>query len=261
MRRNDAQKSLAEYSAGLKIRLIAGAMLLGIVPAFAGDRAQANYIGFSDDGRYFAFEQYGILDGSGGFYSDVFVIDLAGQDLLEGAPFSAAADGEDMQNIADTRATAVRAAQPLLEKNGIDNPVSIAALNGDGALGQDNLALDNKSIHFGQPFYAGIQYDYVLTLEQIDVSNSKSCAVTADWPYQGFALSLTNNEAMTTREVHRDLAQETLPASRGCALGYSIYSIVYPLDGEGDSIALISVYSRGFEGLDRRFLAVPLGGL
>ena len=117
-------------------------------PALAGDLAQANYIGFSGDGRYFAYEQYGILDGSGGFYSDVFVIDLTEDKGLDGAPFSAEADGEDeTQSLAATRA-----AQPLLDQYGISNPVAIAALNGDGVLDADSLPLDGNAVHFGQPF-------------------------------------------------------------------------------------------------------------
>lgn len=242
--------------------LIAAAGLLGAVPALAGDRAQVNYLGFSDDGRYFAYEQYGILDGVGGFYSDVFVIDLVEDKWLEGVPFSAEADGEDeTQSLAKTRAAALQAAQPLLDQHGISNPVAIAALNGDGLLGPDGQPLDGKTVRFGQPFYAGVQYDYTLSLDQLEAGNSVACPESADGPYQGFALTLTNNEDKSTREPHRDAAQQPLPKSRGCAINYSIYSIVYPLESEGDPVALISIYTQGFEGLDRRFMAVPVGTL
>jgi len=33
------------------------------------------------------------------------------------------------------------------------------------------------------------------------------------------------------------------------------------LESEGDPVALISIYTQGFEGLDRRFIAVPVGRL
>ena len=262
MTQNPAPTLLAFLRLSRNAWLIALAVLLGAGPAFAGDRAQANYIGFSDDGRYFAYEQYGILDGSGGFYSDVFVIDLTEDKGLDGVPFSAEADGEDeTQSLAATRATALRAAQPLLDQYGINNPVAIAALNGDGVLDANSLPLDGNAVHFGQPFYAGIQYDYTLTLAQLGVANSATCIETADFPYQGFALTLTNNISKATRELHRDPAPRPLPASRGCALAYSIYSIIYPLESEGDPVALISIYTQGFEGLDRRFTAVPVGRL
>ena len=59
---------LAAASAGLALLLAA--------PAVAGDRALADFIGFSEDGRYFAFEEYGVQDGSGFPYSTIYVIDL-----------------------------------------------------------------------------------------------------------------------------------------------------------------------------------------
>lgn len=262
MTQNTTRTLPAFHRLSLGAGLIVVAGLLGAVPALAGDRAQANYLGFSDDGRYFAYEQYGILDGVGGFYSDVFVIDLTEDKWLDGVPFSAEADGEDAaQSLAKTRAAALQAAQPLLDQYGISNPAAIAALNGDGVLGPNGQPLDGKTVHFGQPFYAGIQYDYTLSLEQLDAANSATCLESADGPYQGFALTLTDNEAKTTRELHRDAGQQPIPASRGCALSYAIYSIVYPLESEGDPVALISIYTQGFEGLDRRFMAVPVGAL
>ncbi|MDB5531423.1 MAG: hypothetical protein JWR51_4526 [Devosia sp.] len=246
---------------GLHAWLIALSVFLGAMPALAGDRAQADYIGFSEDGRYFAYEQYGILDGSGGFYSDVFVIDLTKDKWLDGVPFSVQADEDGPQSLADIRATALRSAQPMLAQYGISNPVVIAALNGDGVLGPNDLPVDGKVIHFGQPFYAGIQYNYTLTLDQLDAENSATCTESADGPYQGFVLTLADNTSSTTREIHRDADEQPLPASRGCALSYSLYSIIYPLESEGDPIAMVSIYTQGFEGLDRRFIAVPVGSL
>jgi predicted secreted protein len=262
MTQNTARTPPAFLRLSLNAGLVALSMFVGAIPALAGDRAQANYLGFSDDGRYFAYEQYGILDGSGGFYSDVFVIDLTVDKWLDGVPFSAEADGEDeTQSLAATRATAMWTAQPLLDRYGISNPVAIAVLNGDGALDGNSQPLDGRTVHFGQPFYAGIQYDYTLTLAPFGVANSATCIESADFPYQGFALTLTDTISKATREPHRDPAEQPLPAARGCALGYSIYSIVYPLESEGDPVALISIYTQGFEGLDRRFIAVPVGRL
>jgi predicted secreted protein len=42
-----------------------GLIALAATPALAGDRALIDYIGFSPDARYFAFEEFGIQDGSG----------------------------------------------------------------------------------------------------------------------------------------------------------------------------------------------------
>lgn len=56
--------------------------------------------------------------------------------------------------------------------------------------------------------------------------------------------------------IHRD---EVLPKSRGCVLDYRLYAVVIPgLDApQGTGVAVVSTYPGGFEGPDRRFLAVP----
>jgi predicted secreted protein len=49
-------------------RMFAAALLLiGLLsnPALAGDTAELNILGFSADGNVFAFEEYGVQDGSG----------------------------------------------------------------------------------------------------------------------------------------------------------------------------------------------------
>jgi predicted secreted protein len=49
-----------------------------------------------------------------------------------------------------------------------------------------------------------------------------------------------------------------LPKSRGCPTDYRLYAVVAPFQQAEPRIALISSYPFGFEGPDRRFLAVPL---
>ena len=62
--------------------------LLGVLdgPGLAADGAQSRAIGFSPDGKYFAFEQYGVQDGSGFEYADIFVIELASDTWVKGTP-------------------------------------------------------------------------------------------------------------------------------------------------------------------------------
>ena len=70
----------------------------------------------------------------------------------------------------------------------------------------------------------------------------------------GYALSLHDGQNVT--EAHRDEA--TLPKSRGCPVAYRIYAVVSPFERADPRVAIISSYPFGFEGPDRRFLAVPL---
>jgi predicted secreted protein len=64
--------------------------------ARAGDAAGREVIGFSPDGRYFAFEQYGVQDGSGFAYSDIMVIDATSDAWVVGTPVRKRADDEKM---------------------------------------------------------------------------------------------------------------------------------------------------------------------
>ena len=54
--------------------------------ALAADAADRAIIGFSADGRYFAFEEFGIQDGSGFAYANIFVLDLEDDKWVEGSP-------------------------------------------------------------------------------------------------------------------------------------------------------------------------------
>jgi predicted secreted protein len=54
--------------------------------------------------------------------------------------------------------------------------------------------------------------------------------------------------------LHHDSA---IPGSRGCPIGYAISDVVtYPRQNDTVLVVLLSVFKVGFEGPDRRFLAV-----
>jgi len=94
------------------VRLAASLVAIGALaasPAFAGDRANLNILGYSEDGRYFAFEEYGVHDGSGGNYSDIYVIDLPADKWTYGSPFTVEEGGDaaDTQPLGPTGAKAL----------------------------------------------------------------------------------------------------------------------------------------------------------
>ncbi len=85
----------ARAGMGRLVASLIGLSLLLVMPALAGDRAQIDLIGYSDDGSYFAFEEFGIQDGSGFAYSSIYVVDLVDDSWVVGTPIRASGRGRD----------------------------------------------------------------------------------------------------------------------------------------------------------------------
>jgi predicted secreted protein len=232
--------------------LVLLAALLLPSAAVAGDRALAEFIGYSADGRYFAFEEYGIQDGSGFPYSNVYFIDLPADAWVPGTPVRVMVD-EEGASLFDTRAAAREQAAGRLKSLGIAVPAHLIALNGDGEPG------DGLSLRFGAVGYppGDVQDDWRLALEIFDATSPQDCITYLGEEPKGYALLLEREGQV--RELHRDAG--ALPNSRGCPVTYRIYGVVARPDTATveDAVAIVSVYPHGFEGPDRRFLAVPLG--
>jgi predicted secreted protein len=246
----------------LKINIwkLAGILLVLLtVPASAGDRAGISFIGYSTTGSYFAYEEFGIQDGSGFAYANLYVLDVNTNSWVKGTPFHQAIENET-GSIASALAGVRAKARATLDKLGIGEPVDIVALNADGA-----LDTDMRKLRFGRPGYgmADPEQDYELVLSTIqDGIDPPKCAALGEEYVSGFSLTLTVNGK--AREVYRDTA---LPESRGCPRGYRLYAVIAQFENlvhlapdiTPGMIAIVSVYSMGFEGPDRRFIAVPIG--
>jgi len=180
------------------------------------------------------------------------VIDLPEDRWVLGTPVRIVAEDETV-DLAAIRSRARTQGQAFVGSLGITVPAHLLAANGDGAPDADGRALA-----FGLPFPASgepVAVEYTLQLSTFVSTSTLTCN---DWfgvPPRGFALSIENFG--TAREVHRDAA---LPRSRGCPADYRISAVYAPFQA-GDisgAVALVSVFIGGFEGRDRRFVAVPL---
>jgi predicted secreted protein len=218
-------------------------------PALAGDRALIDYLGYSADGRYFAFEEYGIQDGSGFAYAKLYVIDLPADKWVAGTPFTARIETEPA-SVDVARSAVFDDAAELLAQLEIGRGALPLAVNADG---EPDAAAHGLS--FGTPGYGlgGVQDEHLLELETVALPPGIDCAIIDNKTF-GFALRLDGVE------LHRDSGK--LPASRGCAMDYRLYAVVGPPDwlygAAAPRIAIVASYPFGFEGPDRRFLAVPL---
>jgi predicted secreted protein len=81
------------------------------------------------------------------------------------------------------------------------------------------------------------------------------CAGLAAGENKGFRLHVEADGGQR-RLVHADTA---IPKSRGCPLRYAISDVVaFEREGQAATfVILISVFKTGFEGPDRRFIALP----
>ena len=95
---------------------VAAALLLTIVSAAqAGDAAARRIIGFSPDGRYFAFEQYGELDAAISGWSQIDIIDTSTDDYVGGKPILVLDESEEATTtLEQARAQAAKQAAPIL---------------------------------------------------------------------------------------------------------------------------------------------------
>lgn len=251
MRPNAAKTAMARLAArffGLLLLVLATAS-----PAWAGDRAALNIIGYSADSRYFAFEEFGIQDGSGFAYANIFLIDIAADAWVKNTPIRVQADDEE-RTLHEVRAEAMAQFAPFIAAHDITEPAALLAMVGDGAIGLADDTLDFGAIGFITS--GGMQDEHQLKLETFDIPANANCQPFEGDPLRGFALSLITEGK--TVELHRDT---TLPASRRCTVTYRLYGVAVPFPGWSieRGVAILSAYSYGFEGPDRRFLVVPLG--
>ncbi len=214
--------------------------------AQAGDYADRRVIGFSPDGAYFAFEEYSIQDGSGFPYANIYVIDTAADDWVSGTPVRVRIDN-DGARLGEARAQAMDGARALLRSlqagfegvHVVVNPVT-------------EISADPHRVTFiPSRLFPYAEQNYTLTLTEYRLPGRDCPDFGA--PYQGFRLVLSGPDGTRT------LSQDTrIPKSRSCPLNYGISDVfTYFPAGGGRPVLIIltNVFSLGFEGPDRRFIA------
>lgn len=226
------------------------AIFLFAANCFAGDYATLNVIGFSKDGRFLAFEEYGTQDGSGFPYSNIYFIDTA-KNTYAASRIAVTIEKETVVEINARNRAALLAAKKIKQFGIVKGNVGklvVSHLMTD--LTFDSEADKPSSVirfaeEIGSMYHRG---DYELSLTQIPVK-TKECE-----PFEiettMLELKLADKENDTSKFLQKDT---TLPSSRGCALYYRLQDVyLYK-----DSIAVfVGVFTQGFEGPDMRFMAV-----
>ncbi len=233
------------------MRLAACLLSLMAVPAVAGDLATLSPLGFSRDGRTFAFEQYGIQDGSGFPYSEILVTDLDGERAFE--PVRVRLENEGA-TLGDARAEALDRAESVLSGLGpLDDGLLVAANP------PTELSADPHRVVF-RPRAVEPSPDEPVELRLALIpffEADESCTVFGN-TVNGFRLTRVSTEpGEPARLIHEDEAE---PQDRRCPYDYRIAEVRVHTDADWNlrAVVLIGIVQVGFEGPDMRYMAVPL---
>lgn len=235
--------------------LMPAILLAGLLasPGRAGDTAEIEIYGFSEHGDFFAFEQFGAQDGSGFPYSEIFVLDVIGDTWVKPSPFRRLdevdeTDGYDENKVLNqTREHNRQAARSLLQAKGISGRGKTVAFNPLTELTSNPYKM---IVAPRLPLLSG-ETSVELTLTEIPLQNAECAKFDVDT--KGYRLTMVHNG------VTRTLNDDTfVPKSRRCPFAYRIERFVtyYPDQAPPVFAILIQMESLGFEGPDRRYLAV-----
>ncbi|MCV0428995.1 MAG: DUF2259 domain-containing protein [Roseibium sp.] len=221
--------------------------------AHAADDADVQILGFSKAGDYFAFEQYGIQDGSGFPYSEIFVLDVIGDSWVKPSPFRRRDDINDRDVydgdtfLSETRAKNRATAQPLLQSRKIAGKGKTVGFNPRTELTSD----PHKMIVAPTNTYPFEDKPLELTLDEYPMSSSEC----ANYGTETKGFRLTMKYQGIARTLHED---KSVPDSRICPHAYRIERIVthFPEQAPPVFAILVQMESFGFEGSDRRYLAI-----
>jgi predicted secreted protein len=232
--------------------LLVLAMLAGLVlpaAAHAGDLAELEILGFSKDGGVFAFEEYGVWDGSAFPYANRYYIDTSNDSFLPGTPIrvrledeNASLDTARLQ--ARQKGEAIIAQAELAANRGItagSNPIT-------------ELSADPfRMVVNPRPIFSPVDPPLEFRLDEMGMNNTAGCESQGE--INGFRLlRIEARDGGQTHLLHED---KSIPKSRGCPNGYRIGAVqTFSMDSISAYAVLIAVRQYGFEGPDFRWIAV-----
>lgn len=227
------------------------AMLVGLLcwssTARAGDVARLEILGFSHDAGVFAFEEYGVQDGSGFPYANRFYIDTATDSFVKGTPIRVRLDDESA-TVDAARVEARRKGEAIVAQSELDaNRGYTAGYNPVTELSADA----HRIVVNPRPILPPIDTPLEFRLEETGLTGSELCQAQGE--VKGYRL-LRIGDGGKASVLHEDAS---IPKSRGCPNGYRIGAVqTFSSPGLRAYAVVISVRQYGFEGPDYRWIAV-----
>ncbi|MFM9904920.1 MAG: DUF2259 domain-containing protein [Pyrinomonadaceae bacterium] len=238
----------------MKIKLVCAltfvVVLFFATNTFGGDFASLSFIGFSSNGKYLAFEEYGIQDASGYPYSNIYYIDATKNAYAATVTKVLIENESGLESTARAKA-AVLAAKKLKQLGivkGNTGKLLLSHLMTDQTYDDGSTSSEGDKVKFFEEVWSmHREGDYELELKAIKIETPE-CK-----PYEmdtfRMELKLTDKVADTSKFLQKDT---TLPAGRGCALSYRIQDVYLY---KGVLAVFMGVFTQGFEGPDMRFMA------
>ena len=229
-------------------------VLIGVSALFstakAGDIAARHIIGFSPDGAYFAFEEYGVQDGSGFPYANIYFSNTRENSWVKGSPIRVLIQDEQT-DLAIARERAVTQAAALIKKFKIQPGGQILAHNPVTEL---NRPTDEVTVAPGNaPFLQKHALTFAVKALSLETKRCKDYGAEAQ---MGYVLTAQRYGSEGEQTLHKD---KRIPTSRGCPKRYAISDVIRFMPPSETKkalyIVLLQVFSYGFEGDDGRYLA------
>ena len=218
--------------------------------AMAGESAERRIIGFSADGTWFAFEEFGVADGTGAPYASIYIINTSTDSWAEGTPIRVNF-GEQPAPVSKALAKARKIAAPILNRLAITEPGILLASKPVTMISANERRID----FYRHMNNTGPAQKMAYVVKEIDFPDRDNCK-TMEINEKGFSLFATRGGS-PLQEVYKD---KRIPASRLCPMKYSISDIIeYSPPGKPVlHVVLIHMFHQGFEGPDLRYLAIPV---
>lgn len=233
-------------------------MLLGALPAAAQTSASVpppamfDLIGYSQNGRYLAYEVYGYRGEDALPFSEVHLLDTVERRWVIGSPIIVEASKAGT-SIDETRREARDRAAGLIADFQVARPAFLAAFNGDGSIGSEP-----NQLRFGIPGPGGSApaVEFTLDLSTFATIAAGPCAGLMDELPKGFRLDISSFGQ--TSSIYED---GSLPRSRGCPSSYRILAVVLPYRAVDmtSAVAIVVADNHSDAWSYRSFVPVPLG--
>jgi predicted secreted protein len=207
------------------------------INSFAGDNANLDFIGYSKNGKYVAFEQYGVNDGNGLHYSEIFIVNVISNIYAIKPIKSKPNDDSKLSTLrkkikfqAQAKLNKFKIDQEIIGKKLISHPLS-------------DVGVANKTATFIYNFDK-----FNLKLTEFLAKPVKDCFGFGQAKI--FKLSLTKNNGKS-KILQKD---KKLPKSRDCPLNYRIQDVFVYQDKY--IVVFLNMFLTGFEGKNMRYLAI-----